>query len=151
MSTNYSRQATSPDDFRTKLTARLAKRQTDSTNKEEPKPVCTAVAVASPEFCEPLPIIAKELTGPGVAPSSGDAHPSLNGTTRRPLSVDLSQPGLLRLRDVLTIYRVSRSTWYAGIKSGLYQPGTPIGPRCVAWRSEYIRDLIANPPKFVRT
>ena len=69
---------------------------------------------------------------------------------RRRLGIDLSQPALLRLADVLEIYRVSRSTWYAGVKSGLYEPGIPIGPRCIAWRSEYILALVANPPTFVR-
>lgn len=32
--------------------------------------------------------------------------------------VDLDQPGFLSLRDVLAIFPVSRSSWYAGIKKG---------------------------------
>ena len=84
------------------------------------------------------------------SPPGIESHRTLNREMRRRLGFDLSQPALLRLADVLELYRVSRSTWYAGIKSGLYEPGIPIGPRCVAWRSEYILSLLANPPKFVR-
>ena len=86
----------------------------------------------------------------GKPPLVSDAPGIATRAGRRHLGIDLSQPGMLRLDDVLRLYRVSRSTWYAGIKSGLYEPGIPIGPRCVAWRTEYIRDLIAKPPKFVR-
>ena len=138
------------DVFRTEITERLAERHTDSKIGQKAKEVCTAVAVAFPQSGAPASDIVNGMTGPPAPSSSGEKQPPLKRATRRRLIVDLSQPGLLRLPDVLELYRVSRSTWYAGIKSGLYEPGIPIGPRCVAWRSEYIRDLIANPPSFVR-
>lgn len=96
------------------------------------------------------PSTAKDTTGRASTQFASATQQALNRQARRRLGVDLSQPALLRLADVLKLYRVSRSTWYAGIKSGLYEPGIPIGPRCVAWRSEYILALLANPPKFVR-
>lgn len=50
---------------------------------------------------------------------------------------------LERLPDVLARYPVGKSTWWAGIKSGIFP--TPVklaGGRCCAWRSEEIDKLI---------
>lgn len=49
---------------------------------------------------------------------------------------------LLRLRDVLRRFPVSRSAWYAGIANGLYPKPVRIGRRSVAWRDSDITDLI---------
>ena len=112
--------------------------------------VCPAHAVALSVPVAPSPSKVREAKKLASSSSTAHAQRPLNREIRRRLGLDLSQPALLRLADVLALYRVSRSTWYAGIKSGLYEPGIPIGPRCVAWRSEYIRELVANPPTFVR-
>lgn len=41
------------------------------------------------------------------------------------------------------IIPVSRSTWWAGVKSGRYpQPTHVLGPRITAWRVEDVRSLI---------
>lgn len=40
---------------------------------------------------------------------------------------------LLRLNDVLAIFPISRSGWYAGVKSGKYPARVRIGVRIVAW------------------
>jgi len=40
----------------------------------------------------------------------------------------------LRIRQVLSRIPVSRSTWYAGIKSGLYPAPVKLGARVAAWR-----------------
>ena len=37
---------------------------------------------------------------------------------------------------------VSRSTWWAGVKSGRYPQPVKLGPRITAWRVEDIRRLI---------
>ena len=63
--------------------------------------------------------------------------------------VDLSQPGFLRLDQVLLIFPVSRASWYAGLGT-IYPNSVRIGPRSVAWRTEDIRALVENPPKFAR-
>lgn len=50
---------------------------------------------------------------------------------------------LERLPDVLARYPVGKSTWWAGIKSGIFP--TPVrlaGGRCCAWRSDEIDKLI---------
>lgn len=40
---------------------------------------------------------------------------------------------------------VSRSSWWAGVKSGRYPKPVKLGPRTTAWRIEDIDALIANP------
>lgn len=47
----------------------------------------------------------------------------------------------IRLRQVLDIYPVSRSTWYSGIKAGIYPKGERISRRAVAWHEDDILAL----------
>lgn len=49
---------------------------------------------------------------------------------------------LLRLKQVLAIVPVSRSAWYAGVKSGLYPLPVRLGPRAVAWREQDILRIV---------
>lgn len=62
--------------------------------------------------------------------------------------VDISGDGYLRLKEVLSVYPVSRAGWYQGISAGIYPSSVPLGKRAVGWTRESIRQLIANPPKF---
>jgi predicted DNA-binding transcriptional regulator AlpA len=65
---------------------------------------------------------------------------------------NLPQIGFLRLSQIIgdpiadpptaAIFPVSRSTWWAGVKSGKYPPAVKISQRCTAWRVEDIRKLI---------
>lgn len=50
--------------------------------------------------------------------------------------------GFLRLRQVLAIFPVSRSTWLAGVKSGLYPPGIHLSARTTAWAVKDIMELL---------
>jgi len=50
--------------------------------------------------------------------------------------------GFLRLRDVLRIIPVSRSTWYEGIKAGRFPRQVRIIGDLVAWRVSDIRALV---------
>ena len=138
--------------LRAQTIARLPKGVSSATSEPDSVVVCPAPSVAVSEHVARAPTskVGKSEVGASSPPKAGAQRP-FNREIRRRLGIDLSQPGLLRLEDVLRLYRVSRSTWYAGIKNGMYEPGIPIGPRCVAWRSEYIRALIANPPAFVRS
>ena len=54
----------------------------------------------------------------------------------------LPSTGFLRLPQVLRLYPVSRSTWWAGVRSLRYPQPVKLGDRCTAWRAEDIRDLI---------
>ena len=59
--------------------------------------------------------------------------------------------GYMRLRDIIgdtksnipAIIPVSKSTWWAGVRTGRYpQPTRALGVRITAWRSEDIHRLI---------
>jgi prophage regulatory protein len=56
----------------------------------------------------------------------------------------LPSTGYIRLPTVLKIIPVSRSTWWAGIKSGRYPAGVKLGPRTTAWSVEAIRELVKS-------
>ena len=60
---------------------------------------------------------------------------------------ELPAKGLVRLGAVLGPkgpIPVSRSTWWAGVRSGRYRKPVKLGPRITAWRVEDIRALIAR-------
>ena len=61
----------------------------------------------------------------------------------------LPATGYLRLPQVLELIPVSKSTFWAGVRSGRYpQPTRALGERITAWRVEDIRALIeASAPK----
>jgi predicted DNA-binding transcriptional regulator AlpA len=59
----------------------------------------------------------------------------------------LPEAGFVRLSQILVFIPVSRSTWWAGIKSGRYPAPVKISPRCTAWHVEDIRALIENPTR----
>ncbi len=53
--------------------------------------------------------------------------------------------GLLRLAQIIAPLGpipVSKSTWWAGVRSGRYPPPVKLGPRITAWRAEDIQALI---------
>jgi|TARA_R100000005_G_scaffold96726_1_gene86830 predicted DNA-binding transcriptional regulator AlpA len=56
----------------------------------------------------------------------------------------LPEVGFIRLPDVLKVYPVSKSHWWAGVKEGRYPKPVKLGPKITAWRVEDIRDLIAS-------
>ncbi len=64
----------------------------------------------------------------------------------------LPDTGFLRLSQIVgnskakppinPIYPVSKSTWWAGVRSGRFPKPVKLGPRITAWRVEDIRKLI---------
>jgi hypothetical protein len=64
----------------------------------------------------------------------------------------LPETGYIRLRYIIgdptsespipPVIPVSRSTWWAGVKSGRFPSPVKLGPRITAWRVEDIRALI---------
>ena len=66
----------------------------------------------------------------------------------------LPETGYLRLPQIIgnptadppipAVIPVSKSSWWAGIKSGRYPQGVRLGPRTTAWSVESIRALIAS-------
>jgi prophage regulatory protein len=57
-----------------------------------------------------------------------------------------SQNGLLRLSRVLQLIPVSRSTWWAGVKSGRFPKPVKLGPRITCWYWQDIQTLMEKPP-----
>jgi predicted DNA-binding transcriptional regulator AlpA len=50
--------------------------------------------------------------------------------------------GYARLAQVLAVFPVSKSTWWAGCRAGKFPAPVKLGPRTTAWRVEDIRALI---------
>jgi len=55
---------------------------------------------------------------------------------------NLPETGFLRLNQVLQLYPVGKSTWWAGVKAGKFPASVKIGARATAWRIEDIKALI---------
>ena len=55
---------------------------------------------------------------------------------------NIASKGLLRLTKVLDLVPVSRSTWWAGCKTGRFPKPVKLGPRTTAWRAEDIAALL---------
>lgn len=62
----------------------------------------------------------------------------------------LPETGFLRLPQIIgsannpPIIPVSKSTWWAGVKSGRYPQSVKLGLRMTVWRVEDIRELIKS-------
>lgn len=61
------------------------------------------------------------------------------------MATELPETGFLRLTQVLKLIPVSKSTWWAGVRSGRYpQPVRSLGRRLTMWRVEDIRGLVGS-------
>lgn len=56
----------------------------------------------------------------------------------------LPPEGYVRLPQVLAVFPVSRSAWFAGVRSGKYPKGIKLGERTTAWRVDDIRSLLQS-------
>tara|TARA_R100001244_G_scaffold10877_2_gene13016 strand:- start:2666 stop:2875 length:210 start_codon:yes stop_codon:yes gene_type:complete len=52
------------------------------------------------------------------------------------------ETGFVRLSQILTVFPVSESSWWAGVKSGRYPAGIKHSRRCTFWRAEDIHALL---------
>ncbi len=59
-------------------------------------------------------------------------------------SYSLPETGFLRVREVLKHIPVSKSTWWAGVRSGRFPAKIIVGPGITVWRVEDIRALIEH-------
>ena len=50
--------------------------------------------------------------------------------------------GFVRLPQILELFPVSRSAWWAGVKSGRYPASVKLGAGTTAWRTEDIQQLL---------
>jgi predicted DNA-binding transcriptional regulator AlpA len=58
------------------------------------------------------------------------------------MALDLPETGFLRLPQVLKLFPVCKSTWWAGVRDGMYPKPVKLGKRCTAWRVNDVRELI---------
>lgn len=56
----------------------------------------------------------------------------------------LPDTGFVRLPQVLSVYPIGKSTWWAGVKTGRFPQPVKLGPKTTAWRVEDIRQLLAG-------
>jgi predicted DNA-binding transcriptional regulator AlpA len=67
--------------------------------------------------------------------------------TRKPLlkpgALPADDEALIRLTQVLDVFPVGASTWWAGIASGKYPKPIKLGPKTAAWRVGSIRALLS--------
>lgn len=56
----------------------------------------------------------------------------------------LPETGFVRLPLILSVFPVSRSAFWAGVKAGKYPQPVKLSERTTAWRVEDIRALIAS-------
>lgn len=57
-------------------------------------------------------------------------------------AVQQTPAGFLRLPQVLKLFPVSRSSWWAGVKVGRYPAPVRLSERTTAWRATDIAELI---------
>ena len=50
--------------------------------------------------------------------------------------------GFIRLPEILSIIPVSKSTWWAGVKTGRFPKGIKLSANTTAWRVVDIQELI---------
>ncbi len=60
------------------------------------------------------------------------------------MAMQLPETGFVRLPQILFYIPVSRSSWWAGVKSGKYPQSVKLGERTTAWRAEDIHALIKS-------
>lgn len=59
-----------------------------------------------------------------------------------PTIKSIPEVGYLRLPQVLSVYPVSKSTWWNMVREGKAPATVKLSRRCSAWRAEDIRKLI---------
>jgi predicted DNA-binding transcriptional regulator AlpA len=62
---------------------------------------------------------------------------------------NIPETGFVRIRQILAVYPIGRSTWWAGVKSGRFPRPVKLGPRTTAWRVEDIRRLLEKRPAAI--
>lgn len=58
--------------------------------------------------------------------------------------IHIPETGFLRLPQVLSVIPLGKTCWWEGVKSGRFPKPIKLSARCIAWRSEDIRQLIKN-------
>ena len=86
----------------------------------------------------------KPKDAPGFQTSKAHHSAPVPAQKTKPKSTALPAEGFARLPTILANFPVSKSGWWAGVKSGRYPSPVKLGPRITAWHVEDIRKLIAD-------
>ena len=86
---------------------------------------------------------------------AGDSSRAVNPVEKREEQQDrqrvLPPAGYIRLKEILSLIPVSKSTWWAGVREGRFpQPTKKFGRRVSAWSVHDIRRLIEEPEPGVK-
>lgn len=56
----------------------------------------------------------------------------------------LPEVGFIRIKEILKIFPIGKSTWWDGVKEGRFPKPIKLGLRTTAWKVEDIKFLIAS-------
>jgi predicted DNA-binding transcriptional regulator AlpA len=54
----------------------------------------------------------------------------------------IPETGFVRLKQILAVIPVGKSSWWAGVRSGKFPKSVKLSPNCTAWKAEDIHSLI---------
>ena len=57
-------------------------------------------------------------------------------------NTNIPTEGFIRLKDLLKLIPVGKSSWWAGVKTGKYPQPVKLGAKTTAWRNKDILNLI---------
>jgi len=66
----------------------------------------------------------------------------MQNSSQNPYSIP--QTGFVRLPTILSVIPISKSAWWAGVKSGRFPAAIKLGHRTTLWRVEDIHELIGR-------
>lgn len=55
---------------------------------------------------------------------------------------EIPRTGFLRLKQILEIIPIGKSSWWDGVRTGRFPKPVKLGPRTTAWRAEDINALV---------
>ncbi|KAB2913283.1 MAG: AlpA family phage regulatory protein [Bacteroidetes bacterium] len=54
----------------------------------------------------------------------------------------LPEIGFVRINEILKVFPVGKSSWWAGVKDGRFPQPVKLGPKTTAWRAQDIHALL---------
>ncbi|MDY0095692.1 MAG: AlpA family phage regulatory protein, partial [Candidatus Vecturithrix sp.] len=82
------------------------------------------------------------LRDKSTLPKNNKGGQHMSKDSKIPETEELPKTGLLRIKQVLRFVPVSRSNWWAGVKSGRYPKPLKLSERVTVWRAADIRQLV---------
>jgi len=77
-----------------------------------------------------------------ILPNRNLTTPSIVESVPKAIQYELLFVWFVRLIHILLLFRVSESTWWAGVAAGIYPQPVKLSARTTAWRVEDLKSLI---------